>query len=117
MYSSHESLWVSKMLMLRILVFWLLTPCNRVVSSVSKVHIAFIYKNEEFMKTPATFRMKAVHSFISKMSVLNSLGDKLWAGWSRDKIPMGARFSTPIQAGPEAHPASCAMGNRFLSWC
>jgi len=23
---------------------------------------------------------------------------------------VGARFSAPVQTGPEAHPASCAMG-------
>jgi len=27
-----------------------------------------------------------------------------------DRIPMGARFSAPVQTDPEAHPASCKMG-------
>ena len=27
-----------------------------------------------------------------------------------DRIPVGARFSAPVQTGPEAHPASCTMG-------
>ena len=32
-------------------------------------------------------------------------------GWTvRDRIPVGARFSPPVQTGPGAHPASCAMG-------
>jgi len=26
------------------------------------------------------------------------------------KNPGGARFSAPVQTGPEAHPASCTMG-------
>jgi hypothetical protein len=26
------------------------------------------------------------------------------------KIPVGARFFAHVQIGPEAHPASCAMG-------
>ena len=26
------------------------------------------------------------------------------------KIPVGARFSAPVQTGPGAHPASCTMG-------
>ena len=36
--------------------------------------------------------------------------DCLRAGQSRDRIPVGARFSAPVQTGPEAHPASCTMG-------
>ena len=28
----------------------------------------------------------------------------------RKKIPVGARFSSPVQTGPETHPASCKMG-------
>ena len=36
--------------------------------------------------------------------------DLQWARRSRDQIPVGARFSTPTQTGPEAHPASCTKG-------
>ena len=36
--------------------------------------------------------------------------DSLWAGWSRDRIPVGARFSAPGQTGAGAHPTSCTMG-------
>jgi len=32
------------------------------------------------------------------------------AGQSGDKIPLGTRFSTPVQTGPGAHPASYTMG-------
>jgi len=31
------------------------------------------------------------------------------AGRSGDRIPVGARFSAPVQTGPGAHPASCTM--------
>ena len=31
-------------------------------------------------------------------------------GRSRDRIPVGARFSSPVQTGPEAHSASCTVG-------
>ena len=32
-----------------------------------------------------------------------------------DRIPVGARFSTPVQTGPGAHPASCTMGTGSFS--
>jgi hypothetical protein len=34
----------------------------------------------------------------------------LQAGRSGDRIPVGVRFSAPIQTGPGTHPASCTMG-------
>jgi len=30
---------------------------------------------------------------------------------SRDRIPVGVRFSAPVQTSSEAHPASYIMGN------
>jgi hypothetical protein len=41
---------------------------------------------------------------------LSRYSDSLQAGRSEDRIPVGARFSAPIQTGLEAHPASDAMG-------
>jgi hypothetical protein len=35
--------------------------------------------------------------------------DWLRAGRSGKRIPVGARFSAPVQTGPGAHPASCIM--------
>jgi len=32
-----------------------------------------------------------------------------WAGRYGDRIPLGDRFSAPVQPGPEAHPASYTM--------
>jgi len=29
---------------------------------------------------------------------------------------VGARFSTPVKTGPEAHATSCRMGSECLSW-
>ena len=39
-------------------------------------------------------------------------GGKEWlrAGRSGDRIPVEARFSTPVQTGPWAHPASSTLG-------
>jgi hypothetical protein len=36
--------------------------------------------------------------------------DWLLAGRYGDRIPVGARFSAPVQTGPGTHPASCTMG-------
>ena len=41
---------------------------------------------------------------------LSRYSDKLRTGRSRDRIPMEARFSAPLQTGPGAHPASYTMG-------
>ena len=36
--------------------------------------------------------------------------DWLRAGWSGDRILVGARFSAPVQTGPSVHLAYCTMG-------
>ena len=41
---------------------------------------------------------------------LSRYSDWLRAGWSGDRIPVGAKFSATVQTGPGAHPASCTMG-------
>jgi hypothetical protein len=41
--------------------------------------------------------------------------DWIRTGRSGDRIPVVARFSAPVQAGPGAHPASCAMGTGYFS--
>jgi hypothetical protein len=38
------------------------------------------------------------------------IATELRAGRSEDRIPVGARFSAPIQTSPRAHPASCTIG-------
>ena len=41
--------------------------------------------------------------------------DTLHSGRSEDRIPVGERFSAPVQNGPGAHTASCTMNIGFLS--
>jgi hypothetical protein len=38
------------------------------------------------------------------------IATELRAGRTGDRIPVDARFSTPVQTGRGAHPASCTMG-------
>jgi len=40
---------------------------------------------------------------------LSPYGKSLLAGQSRDRMPFQARYSAPVQTGPEAHPASCTI--------
>ena len=42
--------------------------------------------------------------------VAQSNSDWQRAGGSRDRIPVRARFSEPVQTGPGTHLASCTMG-------
>jgi len=48
--------------------------------------------------------------FIYWPGELSRYSDSIRAVRSWDRIPVGARFSAPVQAGPEAHPASYTTG-------
>ena len=48
------------------------------------------------------------------ITLRSQYSDWLRAGRSGDRIPVSARFSTLVQTGPGAHPASCTMGTGFF---
>jgi len=59
--------------------------------------------------------------FISSSSIqwpgyLIRYSDSVRAGRSGDLIPVGARFSAPVQTGPGVHPPSYPMGTGFFPW-
>ena len=46
---------------------------------------------------------------------LSRYSDSLRSARFRDRNPVAARFSAPVQTGPGAHPASCRIGTGSLS--
>jgi hypothetical protein len=58
------------------------------------------------LRYPALNRSKRMYVWAGQLS---RYSDWLRSGRSWDRIPVGARFSAPVQTGPGAHPASCTM--------
>ena len=50
------------------------------------------------------------HAEILRAGIAHRYSDSLRTGRSGDRIPVGVRFSAPVQTVPGAHPASCTMG-------
>jgi hypothetical protein len=82
-------------------------------SAVLELSIRSIQNSDHKCKRPA-------YTFTE---ILNSYQDTgrpgSVVGRSGDPVSVGARFSAPVQTGPEAHPASCTMGTGSLPvvWC
>jgi hypothetical protein len=65
-------------------------------------------------RTSCVYEREIEYSYNTEMSSepgwLNQYSASLRAGRSGDRIPVGARFSGPVQTGSGAHPASYTMG-------
>ena len=47
--------------------------------------------------------------------IKRSKGKKAKRAWTKKNVPVGARFSAPVQTGPGAHPAFCTLGTGCVS--
>jgi len=52
--------------------------------------------------------------YVLKKSI-SLYSESLQAGRSGERISAEARFCTPVQNGPRAHPVSCTMGTESVS--
>ena len=50
-----------------------------------------------------------------RLGLLSQRSDLLQAGPSVSRIPVGAKFSAPVQTGRGAHTTSCTMGAGSIS--
>jgi hypothetical protein len=73
-----------------------------------------VFKNFRYIKHIYTFT-KVATCFDRGPGELSQYSDSLRPGRSKDRIPVRARFSAPVQTGPGAHQASYTMGTWSLS--
>ena len=54
-------------------------------------------------------KKKTYYSYPCWLGSVVGIATGYGAGRSGDRIPVGTKFSAPVQTGPVAHPASCTM--------
>ena len=72
----------------------------------------FILGNENCLQDPALLNEQ--YTLLKWAGWHSHYSDWLWDGRSRDRIPVGVRFSAPVQTDSGAHPASCTMSTWFF---
>ena len=79
-------------------------------------HMSLFFNNNNEKKPITPYFYTCIPSFIDLYYLLCGPGSIVsiaigyGAGRSGDRIPVGARFSAPVQTGHGAHPASYTMG-------
>jgi hypothetical protein len=62
--------------------------------------------------TSVTYRVHINYQSILQNHIYTNTEQKYVMMWDGDQIPVGVRFSAPVQTSPGAHPVSCTMGTR-----
>ena len=86
------------------------------MNSLTAITRVFVNKVTALLRTALTACTVGCNARSENCSNIDCTANKcgpgsVWlrAGRSGDRIPVGAGFSTPVQTGPGAHPASCTM--------
>jgi len=76
---------------------------SRPVTGLLYLYVAVVFKYTYIKKRVGLQSTRGPGSAVGIATALR-------AGRSGDRIPVGTRFSAPVQTGPGTHPATCTMG-------